>query len=502
MTEFLLAAILVVLSYMLQGRIGLNLADEGFLWNGSLRIEQGKIPIRDYKSYDPGRFYWCYGLSKVFGLGILGIRRSVSVFQVLGLWAGLMAASRAVDHFWLLVIVGMAMVLWMEPRHKVFEHAISLGAVYLGVILLEIPTDLTLFLAGVFVGLAAFMGRNHGLYCLTGFAVLILILWPDVGLANLVWKYGVWISGIVLGYSPMLLLWVFVPGMLSRYWNDKVMVFARRGSANLRLPVPWPWRKFQKKLSLPRRLYERILGTMFLVIPLLYLIVIVWVTREGEVENQPLMVSSVVFGLLYLHHAFSRADPPHLAQSIQPFLLTSLAVVSTQNDPIALFVVTIGLAIVGFLVLFPILPFVSRWKSTDPLVDHDLNGERLSIPRSQSIFLSRLNKIINQHLEPSEPLFIAPNSATLYAVLRKETPVRSDYMLFPETEAIQQETIKDVECNCVNWALIQDHALDRRDDLRFHKTHEYIWQYLQEQFEQVPMQGISSYWTLWKRRDY
>ncbi len=80
LTTLLLASALVTASFVLQGNISLDLADEGFLWNGTLRIGQGKIPIRDYKSYDPGRFYWSFAWTKLFGGGILGIRGAAAVF--------------------------------------------------------------------------------------------------------------------------------------------------------------------------------------------------------------------------------------------------------------------------------------------------------------------------------------------------------------------------------------------------------------------------------------
>jgi len=37
----------------------------------------------------------------------------------------------------------------------------------------------------------------------------------------------------------------------------------------------------------------------------------------------------------------------------------------------------------------------------------------------------------------------------------------------------------------VNWAIISDTPLDKREDLRFSATHEVIWQYLMENFELV-----------------
>ena len=64
-------------------------ADEGFLWYGVLQTRAGEIPIRDFQSYDPGRYYWCAAWSFLFGGGILGLRASIAVMQAVGLFFGL-----------------------------------------------------------------------------------------------------------------------------------------------------------------------------------------------------------------------------------------------------------------------------------------------------------------------------------------------------------------------------------------------------------------------------
>ena len=44
---FLLALALSSFSFLLQGNIGLNIADEGYLWYGTIRTAVGDIPVRD-----------------------------------------------------------------------------------------------------------------------------------------------------------------------------------------------------------------------------------------------------------------------------------------------------------------------------------------------------------------------------------------------------------------------------------------------------------------------
>src|SRR5687768_5291732 len=80
--------------YFLFGDLNLDLADEGFLWYGVIRARVGEIPLRDFQSYDPGRYYWSAAWSVVFGQGILGLRASLAVMQALGLVFGLLVCRR------------------------------------------------------------------------------------------------------------------------------------------------------------------------------------------------------------------------------------------------------------------------------------------------------------------------------------------------------------------------------------------------------------------------
>ena len=169
-----LSSALVAISFWLQGDIGLNLADEGYLWYGALRTLEGDVPIRDFRSYDPGRYYWVAGGSFLFGKGILGVRESVAIFQFIGLFFGLLATTRIVKSRIILILVGVLLVIWMFPRFKLFETSITMIGVYVACQLIEHPSKKRLLIAGIFCGLAAFLGRNHGLYNFLAFTSLLL----------------------------------------------------------------------------------------------------------------------------------------------------------------------------------------------------------------------------------------------------------------------------------------------------------------------------------------
>ena len=69
----------------------LNVSDEGFLVNGALRVLDGQIPLADFHSYTPGRYYLLASLFALFGVNLATERlmwvvlmalRNILVFSV------------------------------------------------------------------------------------------------------------------------------------------------------------------------------------------------------------------------------------------------------------------------------------------------------------------------------------------------------------------------------------------------------------------------------------
>jgi hypothetical protein len=79
---------LAVARFLVQGDIGLDLGDEGQLWYVTTRTALGDVPLRDIRSYDPGRYYWGAAWFKLLGPCIISLRIGTTFIQALGLIFG------------------------------------------------------------------------------------------------------------------------------------------------------------------------------------------------------------------------------------------------------------------------------------------------------------------------------------------------------------------------------------------------------------------------------
>jgi len=499
----LLAALLSLASYLAFGDVNLNVVDESYLWYGVRRIAQaGEVPLRDFQAYDPGRYYWCVAWGWIFGTGILGLRIAGAIFQALGLFCGLLAARRAVRSQWLLIPIALVLIAWMFPRHKYFESAIAMMAVYAGVRLLESPTRRGHFLIGLFVGVVGVFGRNLAAYAFVGVLALIVFLALRVereGWFKRLVAYGL---GVLAGYSPLLLMLAFVPGFAAGF-VESMVIQAKLGS---NLSYPWPWQLGYAGLSWDEVVSQIGLVVSYLV-PVIVLpvgIVVALRTRAEDVPARALLIAGTFLGVFYIYHASVRSDAAHLAQCVHPSLLALFGLPAalgwTRHRALAT-----GLwAVFGLLTFFTVLDanhmlkHFRRGGGGPGLVSHDVAGETLRMFPFQASLYTRLEETIEQHVD-DEVMFIAPSRPGLYPLLGKRSPVWWLYFVLPEAdEGIQDALIDDLAAT--NWALIVDVPVAMRQDLLLRNSNPKLWDYLLAEFRRVPTRRLPPEYVLFQRR--
>ncbi len=488
----------VTLWHLFLGDMHFNPAEEGYLWYGVWRTGEGELPVRDFQSYDVGRYWACSALSPLFGQGLLGLRRSLAAIQGLGLCLGLLAARRALRSAWPLIPIGILLGLWMFPRQKVFEPALAMAAVWVGVVLLERPTRLAHLGAGAFVGLAGVIGCNHGIY--SGLGLLALVVLALVKNRDLRWKEKLlsWGSGVILGYSPMLGLLLLAPGFAASY--ERFLMLLKRVGPNLEHPWLWPWRLELEGLNTYLVLVQVCLASLYL-LPLLVLPagwVVALRTRAGDLPRRALLVAGTVLGSFYVHHAAVRSDAAHLAQCIHPVFLALLGGAALAGDrlrvPARAALAGLGLFCTGL----PVREYNPQLNSLGPVVPVELAGERLRMLPQHAWYYEQLQRAIRGRVGPEDSLFVAPARAGYYPLFSKVSPSWWIYFVSSEPDdALQLEVVDDLQG--VDWVLIVDIPIGGQEELRFRNSSPRVWAHLLAEYERVPTPGLPPDHLLFRR---
>jgi hypothetical protein len=508
-----LSFLIVLTSFLIYQNFGIGLADEGFLWYGMIRTALGEVPIRDFYAYDPGRYYWGSLWFKLFDNDDpIVFRASLALVEFGGLTFALLCLRRITQSWAILLFEGLLISSWMYVHYKAFDIAVSIAAVYFAILLLEKPSLQRHLIAGIFVGFAAFIGINHGLYTSVSFSLLILFIWFKFSRELLFKRFLFWTLGIAIGYSPMLLMYAAVPDFFAAYLNRIGFIFNH--GTNLRLPIPWPWSvnymtlgSAQSSIAFSRTIY-------FLIFPLFNLLVplhLIFASAD-KLRRQYVLIASSCIGLTYMHFAFDRADLNHLSFAIVPLLIGLISLPSSFNFNSQAIQTTFKVVLLAFLVLTtPIsADAFTPWQQAKVIMQASsgydsgytqatIKGHSLWFPK-QDADLIKAVKQINDRSIGKKGVFIAPSWPGLYAILGKRSPTEDTYFLFLEKPEKQKEIIDRIKQSGIDWAIVRpDDALDGRDELRFRNAYSLVWQYLTENFDVLEDDRLPAGTQLMKR---
>ena len=391
-----------------EGKQGFSIWDEGFLWYGAQRVLAGEVPLRDFSSYDIGRYYWSAAIMRFVGdNGIVTLRMSAILFQIIALCIGLSVLVRnSIKQsiiFWLLVVI--TLIAWMIPTFRLFDITLPILLICALSFLIEKPSARRYFFTGLIVGLVATFGRNHGLYgALGSISVMLYLIIKREKAPSLITAFASWSSGVVLGYLPVLIFLAFVPGFAQAFW-ESIRVIIETGVIDLPLPVPWPWLVPFDKLSTVEIMRRLIVGVLYISIVVFGFVGIVLVIRQ-RLQNKhvsPPLVASVFLVLPYAHYVYQRPNMLHLVPGSMPFLMVIVALLASQATKIKML---FAFLLCG-LIIFVMHPTHKGWicPSSERCVNAKVAGDNLNVHLGTARNLMALNNIAEQFI-PSDRTFI------------------------------------------------------------------------------------------------
>lgn len=300
---------------------------------------------------------------------------------------------------------------------------------------------------------------------------------------------------MLLGYSPMLVMMLIVPGYFDSFFLPLARMF-RRGSTNFFIPIPWPWRHEYSKMNFAQSIYALSVGSFFLMLPLIHIfnIISVLICKKDILKKRSLLAASSFTGIIYMHHAFSRADISHLGQSIAPFLIALFACPFAFGFNHKKRLCTIGACVLLLMTIYSagIHSQFYHKAISEPkaYVKYDINGDKLWLPHQETVYIRAAKRINSQMVPPGEGFLIIPWSPGLYPILQRESPLRELWYLDQQTETRQKGMIEEIEQKKVNWIFMVDMIVDDRQERRFNNTHKLLWEYFNEHYEVIRMPDL------------
>ncbi|RUL73164.1 hypothetical protein EKH80_15695 [Dyella choica] len=483
-----LASIAVIALFVWQGNNSFSLWDEGFLWYGAQRVMLGEVPIRDFMAYDPGRYYWAAALMHLCGNnGIMVLRAALAIFQAMGLSVGLLLIARTVKgrSFVYLLLSAVILIVWMYPRHKLFDISLSIFLIGALTHLVEKTSGRSYFLAGFVVGLAAVFGRNHGVYGAVG--SLGILCWLSIKRSDpthLARVLMLWSVGVLTGYSPILLMLILVPGFPAAFLEDVRYLFEVKAT-NIPLPVPWPWSVSLTSLPAEDAIRGILIGVFFMSILVFGTFATLWVVKQKLLRRPvaPALVPASFLTLPYAHFAFSRADVSHLAQGVFPMLIGVLVLLSYQPGRIK-WPLVLALCVASVWVMTPFQP---GWECREAkCAEVKISHSTLKIDPGTAQDIALLRSLADKYAKQGRGFIAAPFWPGAYALLEQKSPMWEIYPLLPRSEAFELDEIRRIEASNPGFALIYDMPLDEHEALRFKNTHPLIYQYILNNFTLLP----------------
>jgi hypothetical protein len=487
----LLGAAVSLTVFAVQWRYGFLWSDEGWLWYISQRTALGQVPLRDVFSYDPGRYYWSALIFKLAdSSGLYQQILAVYLFAIIGLAAAYFVVIRAGLHRgWRIATLLLLGVVIGFPRHKIYEQVLSLICVWAIALVFDAPQRLKRwFVLGIATGLAAFFGRNSGMFFGVATIIAFVLLRlrheaPPIG--RTVGTVG---GGILLGYSPIFIMLVAVPGFASAFFQSVLLTPKWAWS----LKIPFPWHVHVRGLHGMDLVQARAVSWLCLAVPFTYAASL-WRTlrRNTRLDSAEwLAASASAAGSGFLVHAFYTADFFHIAEGVVPFVIAagSLSAQLWGGRPrwsLILFCGTAFLLIASWLPMEPLVQHLRAQAHAPASVEQiSIDGRSFEVSAEQAEVMHAVAAAFLNCTRHDGGFFAAPYYPGLYAFLNTRSPSWDTYYLWPRSDQIQQAEIEALQANRTSLILLNPQfALSARASLELLNTNPKLVGYIRSHYQ-------------------
>lgn len=474
-----ITSVIIGIYFYLSYNVGFNLADEGYLWYGTIRVLNKEVPIRDFRAYDPGRYYWCALFAFFFNKSLLTIRFA----NITVAWLALSITSFiifTVTSSWALTLLfPIISIFWMTPIYKIIDTATPLFTIIFLFLMVSQPSPITISVAAFWIAFSLFIGANHFLY--NGLAFLGAMLFFLIKI-NFLTVFDVLLFTLIGGLTGLIptIVFLMIPGTYSAYYRKKIKKVFSRGTTNLKIPIPFFWKPIPKGLQSKIKTTQLLLGLQSIILPVFYIFGIIYTVLFASTESDYLLFTASLVGLTYLNHYYSRADKDHITSITIPFIIGIIAI----NNPILLSLSIVYLLYMSYGIVgsaFYDMLSISKYGQNSRKLNRTNASVWLDEPYGNHI--EQLVKKIESNSTKRCNIFLAPMWVGLFPLLDRKSEVYDTFPVYPATKMEQQTMINQIKDGNIGFAAIENVNLDGQEYLRFENTYSLVWAYLSENFE-------------------
>jgi hypothetical protein len=283
----------------------------------------------------------------------------------------------------------------------------------------------------------------------------------------------------------MILMFLILPGLFAAFWENLLFLLERKAST-LPIPYPWPWRVDYSSVTVFESARQVLIGLFFISIAVFGLYAVAWIFFQkirGK-DVSPAFAAAAFMALPYFHHAQSRADIAHLAQSIFPVLIGFTVLCSTQ-PPARKWLCSIALCLMSIWVMHVHHP---AWhcQYKDQCVNVEISQSTLLVRPHVARDIMILRNLADKYAPEGQSFIAAPFWPGAYALLERKSPMWEIYALHERSSAFEETEIARIKESKPTFAVILDQPLDGREELHFQNTRPLTYQFIQNNFDLVP----------------
>jgi hypothetical protein len=481
--------------FLFSWRYGLDFGDEGYYWYGAQRVLRGEAPIRDFLAYDIGRYLWAAAVMALVGDdGIFTARAAAALYQALTVCVGVFLVLQAADRrlgtagrILFALVTALILDLWAYPYYKVYDYGTSILLVAMLVLILSSLSPARWFGAGLLLGLAAVMGRNHGAYGIAS-ALLALgfMLLKQGRRGELILPALAFIGGTVIGFSPTFAMDIFKPGFLDAFIAGVIEhVHSTATATNIPLPVPWPWTIIHGKYGWVLWAIAFAEGMAFialLLVPVLTLVALLRKPLVAYTHLDYLLAAAAITGLIYAHYAYSRADLVHVALSIAPLIFIALGAGSLVRAAIPVAAGVLALSVLMLAKEAPVLNSKVLGRSAKTV---RVNGSELYVPSYIARDLMVSEQVFSALPAARHNFLAVPNFPAFYAINKSRMAIWEIYALSARDAGFEAAELSRLAKAQPDVVILSNHALDHRPELRYSRMHPLMYQWIQSHYQRA-----------------